>query len=66
MLKMLNNSIRFISNNVKGIQTFEKKIKLFEYLKKAVASSGFLFLQKNHSNIHDKKNWNNEFKGKLL
>ena len=38
MLKMLSESIGFISNNVKGIQSFEKIIKFFEYLKKAIAS----------------------------
>ena len=38
---MLSDSIRFISNNVKGIQSFEKRIKIFEYLKKAIASCGF-------------------------
>ena len=30
---MLSDSICFISNNVKGIQSFEKRIKFFEYLK---------------------------------
>ena len=34
MLKMLSESIGFISNNVKGIQSFEKIIKNFEYLKR--------------------------------
>ena len=38
----------------------------FEYLKKAIASSGFIFLQETHSIIHDLKKWNNEFKGKLF
>ena len=55
MLKMLSNSIRFISNNVKGIQSFEKRIKILAYLKKAIASSGFIFLQETHSTIHDEK-----------
>ena len=35
---MLSESIGFISSNVKGIQSFEKIIKFFEYLKKASAS----------------------------
>ena len=41
MLKMLSASIGFISNNVKGIQSFEKIINFFEYLKKTVASCGY-------------------------
>ena len=55
MLKMLSNSIGFISNNVKGIQSFEKRIKIFGYLKKAITSCGFIFLQETHSTIHDEK-----------
>ena len=31
MLKMLNDKIDVISNNVKEIQSFEKRIKTFEY-----------------------------------
>ena len=61
---MLSNSLRFISNNVKGIQSFEKRIEIFEYLKKAT-SCGFIFLQETHSTIHDEKKWNDEFKEKL-
>ena len=30
---MINNYIQFISNNVKGLQSLEKRIKVFEYLK---------------------------------
>ena len=37
---------------------------MFEYFKKAIVSSGFIFLQETHSTIHDKKKWNDEFKRK--
>ena len=30
---MINNYIQFISNNIKGLQSLEKKIKVFEHLK---------------------------------
>ena len=52
---MLSNGIYFISNNVKGIQSFEKRIKIAEYLKKAITSSTFIFLQEPHSTILDEK-----------
>ena len=55
MLKMLSGSIHFISTNVKGIQSFEKRITFFEYLEKAITSCGFIFLQETHSTIYDKK-----------
>ena len=47
-------------NNVKGIQSVEKRIKIFEYLKKAI-TCGFIFLQETHSTIHDEKKRNVEF-----
>ena len=59
MLKILSNSIGFISNYVKGIQSFEKGLKIFEYLKKAIPSCGFIFPQETHSTIHDEKKSNN-------
>ena len=55
MLKMLSNNIHIISNNVKEILSFEKRIKVFEYLKKAIVSCWFIFLQQTHSTIHDEK-----------
>ena len=53
---MLSDGICFISNNVKGIQSFEKRINIFEYLKTGILSCGFVCLQETHSTIHDEKN----------
>ena len=63
---MSSNSIRFISNKVKGIQSFEKRINFFEYLKNAIASSGFIFLLETHSTIQDKRKWNSKLKEKFF
>ena len=41
-------------------------MKLFEYLKSYVATSGFVFLQETHSSIRDEKKWEDEFRGKLF
>ena len=62
---MIDN-INFLSNNVKGISSTNKRIKLFEYLKKYVAPNGFIFLQETHSSINDEKKWQDEFEGKLF
>ena len=51
---MKDNVITFVSNNVKGIQKSEKKMKLFEYLKSYVATNGFVFIRK-HIKIRDEK-----------
>ena len=63
---MTDNLITFISNNVKEIQTSQKRIKLFEYLKSYVATNGFVFLQETHPSIRDEKKWKDEFRGRLF
>ena len=63
---MKDNVITFISNNVKGIQTSQKRMKLFEYLKSYVTTNGFVFLQETHLSIRDGKKWEDEFRGKLF
>ena len=52
---MKDSIITFISNNVKGIQTSQKRMKFFEYLKSHVPTNGFVFLQETHSSIIDEK-----------
>ena len=42
-------------------------MKVFKYIKNAIASSGFIFLQETHFTIHmKKKSGTIEFKGKLF
>ena len=43
--------LQFISNNVKGLQNYLKRIKIFEYLKSDLGSNEFLFLQSTHSSL---------------
>ena len=45
--------LQFISNNVKGLQNYLKRIKIFEYLKSDLVSNEFLFLQETHSSLAD-------------
>ena len=44
-----NNSLSFITNNVKGIQSSKRRLKLIQYFKDTIGSTGILFLQENHS-----------------
>ena len=46
---MNSYNLRFISNNVKGIQKLGKRIKIFEYLKNSISSNGFIFFRETHS-----------------
>ena len=56
---MINNYTQFISNNVKGLQSLKKRIKVFEYLKNYISIMG-LFLQETHSTVYDEKRWQDD------
>ena len=45
---MNSDKLKFISNNVKGIQKSEKRIKIFEYLKNSISPDGFFFFNGTH------------------
>ena len=42
-----NKSLSFITDNVKGIQSSKKRLKLILYFKDKIGTTGELFLQKN-------------------
>ena len=46
----------FISNSAKGIHVFNKRLKLFEYLKQSKNFNDFLLFQETHSLIDEKTN----------
>ena len=47
------NKINFISNNVKGFQSTNKRLKPIKYFKDKIVSNGFLFVQETHSTVND-------------
>ena len=63
---MSNTIGSFISNNVKGICSSEKRLKTFEYLKKNIHLNGFAFLQETHSLTQDEKKWEDDYKDSLF
>ena len=62
---MNSDSLKFISDNVKGIQKSEKRIKIFEYPQNSVTPSGFIFLQQAYSSVDDEKRWCDQLNGNL-
>ena len=46
---MNSNQINTISNNVNGIQSTKKRIKMIQYFKNKLLPQGILFLQETHS-----------------
>ena len=51
-----NISLSFITNNVKGIQSYKKRLKLIQYFKEKIGSTGVLFLQETHSSSKVEQN----------
>ena len=63
VMSIMNGNYNFISNNVKGIEASEKRLKLFEYLKNNINDYGIIFLQETHSLSNDELKWKEEFGG---
>ena len=61
-----NNSASFITNNVKGMQSSKKRLKLMKYFKDKIGSTGVLFLQEPHSDSKVKQKWKEDFNGPIF
>ena len=61
-----NISLSFITNNVKGIQSYKKRLKLMQHFKKKIGSIGVLFLQETHSSSKVEQKWEEDFKGHVF
>ena len=61
------SSIEFnlIYNNVKGPQSYKKRLKIFEYLKNKSGPNGILFLQETHPTKENENRWNDDFNGQI-
>ena len=57
------SDFNFLSNNVKGLQSSKKRLKLFQYFKNKISPKGILFLQETHSFKVTEKIWSDEFNG---
>ena len=57
------DNLSFITNNVKGIESMKKRLKLIEYFKSKIMTHGILFLHETHSSSDDKQKWRDNFGG---
>ena len=55
------NKINFVSNNVKGFQSANKRLKLIKYFKDKIVSNGFFYFQETHSTVNDEIKWKDLF-----
>ena len=42
-------NLRFFSNNVNGLRSSKKRVKILEYFKRQPVNNGIIFLQETHS-----------------
>ena len=47
------------------LQSTEKRLKLFKFLKNKIDPEGILFLQESHSSVETEKKWIDDFNGKI-
>ena len=59
----MDDNLRFISNNVNGLRSTKKRIKMFNYLKSKIFNDGIIFLQETHSSESSQNEWYNDFQG---
>ena len=59
----INEFIKFnlISNSVRGLQSYKKRLNIFEYFKNKSVPNGILFLQETHSMKGNEIRWNDDF-----
>ena len=48
-------NFNFLTNNVKGLQSSKKRVKMFEYFKDKIGHGVILFLQETHSSVDTEK-----------
>ena len=58
-------NFNFLTNDVKGLQSTKKRLKLFNFLKNKISPKGILFLQETHSSLETEKKWIDDFKDKI-
>ena len=58
-------NFNFLTNNVKGLHSTKKRLKLFNFLRNKMGLKGILFLQETHSSVETEKKWIDDFKDKI-
>ena len=56
----------FLSNNVNGLKSSKKHIKMFECFREKISNNGIIFLQQTHSSMDTFNNWRNDIKGEVF
>ena len=63
---MVAINFNFLCNNLKGLQTSKKRLKLFNYFKNNIFPNHILFLQEMHYTKENEIKWKDEFDAKFI
>jgi len=63
---MVYSDLKCISNNVKGVQSKKKRLKIIENFKSKLGTNSFLFLQETHSTKEVETKWKDDFEGPVF
>ena len=58
---MSNTDFNFVTNNVKGLGSENKRLKVFKRLKDLIKHNGFIFFQETHSSKEFEDKWRSDF-----
>ena len=62
----MDNILNFLSNNVNGLTSSKKCVKMFEYFREKISNNRIMFLQETHSSEDTFNNWQNDFKREVF
>ena len=62
----MGSKLNFLSNNVNGLKSSKKRIKMFEYFRDKVSNNGIIFLQETHSTENAHNKWWDDFQGQIF
>ena len=60
------DNLTVTTDNAKGFQSSQKRLKLKEYFKSQIGSNSLVFLQETHSTPKNEKEWQDGFKDKMF
>ena len=58
-------NINFLCNNVKGLQTSKKRLKVFHYFNNKIFPNGIIFSLETHSTKENEIKWKDKYEGDL-
>ena len=66
ILFLMAFDLLFLSNNVNGLRSSKKCVKIFEYFKGQIVNNSIIFLRETHSSEDTFNKWREDFKEEIF